>query len=288
MIKYSFKRRCKDHQSQYRSEVLMVKEDTYVNVIGDEDGFVNGLNFFSGLGVFSSVKNRYPYFRKPLYCNLLRSEHIPFNFFIPLEKDKEFGKKVFNEILGGIIQKITQIRIEYPEHTPTKYLEDRTSFDTFIEYQHIDGTIGILGIEVKYTEKSYPFSGSTEKEKMDDPDSIYYRRSKDSGVFVKDDLTDLKQHKFRQIWRNHLLGESILIVDKPKYSHFHSLTLYPEGNTHFTHVLPKYLESLKPEFRDRVQGVTYERFFEICRKHIPDEYGKWLEYLERRYLPKKL
>ena len=287
MIKYSFKRRCKDHQSRFRSKVLQVGFDEYENVLFDDDGFKNGLNFYSGLGIFSSVNKRYPYFRKPLYCNLLRSEHIPFNFFVPLVGDKEFGKMVFNEILGGFIQKITQIKIEYPEQTPTKYLEDRTSFDTYIEYQHTDGSTGILGIEVKYTEKSYPYSGPTEKEKMDDTDSIYYRRSKKSDVFENVDLTDLKQHKYRQIWRNHLLGESILIVDTPKFNHFHSLTFYPNGNTHFTEVLSGYKKFLKSEFQDRVQGVTYEKYFEICRKHLPnEEFEKWLWYLERRYIVK--
>ena len=131
----------------------------------------------------------------------------------------------------------------------------------------------------------FPDQFKTEKEKMDDTGSVYYRRSKDSGVFKDGDLTVLKQNKYRQIWRNHLLGESILFVDKPKYSHFHSLTFYPEGNTHFSDVLPKYLEYLKPEYLDRVQGVTYEKYFEICRKHLPDDdYKKWLEYLERRYI----
>ena len=288
MNNQSFKRQCKNHQSKYRSEVLKVKEDKYPNVIREDDGFKNGLNFYPGFGIFQSVKKRYPYFRGPLYCNLLRSEHIPFNFFIPLDKDKDFGGKVLNDILGGYIKKILTIEIEYPDKTPTTYLEDRTSFDTYIEYQHTDGSLGFFGIEVKYTEKSYPLSGTTERDKMNDTDSIYYRRSKDSGVFDIEDLTILKQNKYRQIWRNQLLGESILIDDKPKYSPFNSITFYPQGNTHFTEVITHYQRFLKPEFHDRVQGVTYERFFETCQKYLPDDnYKDWLEYLRRRYLPSK-
>lgn len=283
---YPFKRDCRNHQSRFRKEVLGVEKNVHPNIIKDDDGYLKGLNFYSDLGVFQSVKKRYPDFRKPLYCNLLRSEHIPFNFFIPFKKDFDFGKKVFNEILGGIVNQIIKIEIEYPEGYHPEYLNDRTSFDTYIEYGHMDGSIGILGIEVKYTEHSYKMKeGSKEKRDVENEKSLYYQRSRESGVFQDCDLKVLKQDDYRQIWRNHLLGESILIVDKPKFCHFHSLTFYPEGNTHFTHVLPKYLEYLKPECRDRVQGVTYERFFEICRKHKPDdEYGKWLKYLERRYL----
>jgi hypothetical protein len=278
----NFKNQCRDHQSKFRSDVLCVNFHDYVNVLNDEDG-ERGLNFYSGFNIFKSVKERYRYSRKPLYCNLLRSEHIPFNFFIPLDRDKEFGKKVFNEILGGIVDQIIRIEIEYYPKPKEKYLNDNTSFDTFIEYQHIDDTIGFLGIEVKYTEKSYPYSGQTEKDKTEDTNSIYYRRSEESGVFLK--FNGLKKDDYRQIWRNHLLGESILIIDKPKFNHFHSLTFYPSGNTHFTDVIFEYKEYLRPEFKERVQGVTYEQLFEICQKHIPnEEYGKWLEWLEKRYL----
>ncbi|MBM3404212.1 MAG: hypothetical protein FJY10_04910 [Bacteroidetes bacterium] len=282
---YDFKRNCRNHQSRFRSEVLKVWFDRYINVLLDEDG-KKGMNFYSGFYIFSSVKNRYPGFRKPLYCNLLRSEHIPFNFFIPLDRDKEFGKQVFNEILGGIIEQITLLKIEYPEIPPSKYLDDRTSFDTYIEYRHVDGSEGILGIEVKYTERSYELkNGSKEKRDVEDETSLYYRRSCKSGVFQKGILSLLKQDDYRQVWRNQLLGESILIEDKPKYSHFHSLTFYPEGNIHFTEVISGYQELLKPEYRDRVQGVTYERFFKICRKYLPnEEFIRWLEYLERRYI----
>lgn len=283
----SFKSRCRDHQSKFRSNTLQVEFVQYVNILKDNDGYLKGLNFYPGFDILKSVKKRYPFFRKPLYCNLLRSEHIPFNLFIPLEKNKEFGKRVFNELLGGIIHNFTKIEIEYPDKTPTHFLNDRTSFDTFIEYRHIDGTLGFIGIEVKYTEKSYPFSGKTEKDKMEDINSIYYQRSRESGVFSDRNLFELIQHGYRQIWRNQLLGESILIVEKPRYNHFHSLTFYPERNTHFTEVISGYKSYLRPEFQERVQGVTYEQFFEICHKHLPnDECGKWLDYLNRRYILK--
>jgi len=282
---YEFKRICREHQSRYRFYDLQVWFDRNINVLLDEDG-KKGLNFYSGFEIFSSVKKRYPDFRKPLYCNLLRSEHIPFNFFIPLDNDKEFGKKVFNEILGGIIDHITQIIIEYSPQPKQKYLDDNTSFDTYIEYRHIDGSNGILGIEVKYTELSYPLlDKSREQVKMYDLTSLYYTMSIRSGIFQQENLTYLRNDDYRQIWRNHLLGESILIVPESKFRHFHSLNFYPEGNIHIKEVILQYQNFLKDECRDRVQGITYEQFFRICQKHLPnEEFGKWLEYLERRYL----
>lgn len=288
---YPFKNLCRLHQSQYRSEVLKVWFDDDINVLNDEDG-LKGLNFYDGFDILKSVEERYGDrykggFRKPLYCNLLRSEHIPFNFFIPFKHDLNFGKQVFNEILGGVIDHLIDIKIEYPEDTPTNYLKDRTSFDTYIEYKHTDGSNGFIGIEVKYTELSYPI-GVKEKREMENPESLYYKRSRESGVFIDCDfntLRTLSEDDFRQVWRNHLLGESILIVDKPKFGHFHSLTFYPEGNIHFNKVINEYQSFLKPEYRERVQRVTYERFFEICRTVVNDkEFKMWLKYLKNRYL----
>lgn len=281
MKKRNFKNQCRDHQSKFRSEVLKVGYENLHNILNDEDG-KRGLNFYrsEGFDIFYSI--RLP-FRKPLFCNLLRSEHIPFNLFIPLSWEKEFAKRVFNEVLGGYIDQIDQIVIEYSPKPRENYLDDNTSFDTYIEYLHIDGTIGILGIEVKYTEGSYPYSGKTEKEKMESPESHYYQRSNESGVFLN--LIDLKNDNYRQLWRNHLLGESILLADKSKYNHFHSLTFYPSGNTHFTKVITEYNKFLKPEYGERVKGVTYERFFQACQNHLPNEdFSKWLDWLEKRYL----
>jgi hypothetical protein len=45
---------------------------------------------------------------------------------------------------------------------------------------------------------------------------------------------------YRQIWRNHLLGESILLIDKDKFKYFSSITIYPNENAHFQKVSKEY------------------------------------------------
>ncbi len=285
-----FKNQCRWHQSFYRSEILKVWFDEDINVLLKEDG-EKGLNFYDGFGIRDRVK-KIP-FRKPFHCNLLRSEHLPYNLFIPLDQNQDFCKQVFNDLLGSTIidRIIHDIEIEFAPQPREQYLNDYTAFDTYIEYKHIDESIGILGIEVKYTEGSYPLkAGSTEHRRMTNEfnKSKYKEITQLSGKFQLNDgdFDQLKLDRYRQVWRNHVLGESILLKMDSKYRHFHSLTLYPAGNIHFTEALREYKEGLlKPEFQDCVRGVTYEDFFRSCRKYCPNhQYHKWIEYLEKRYL----
>jgi hypothetical protein len=102
----------------------------------------------------------------------LRSEHIPWNVFFPMslsENNLKHAKDIFNFIINQVspesqkILEITAIKVEYApidekatEEPFTKcYLNDRTSFDTYIEYVAEDGEKGGIGIEVKYTEEGY-------------------------------------------------------------------------------------------------------------------------------------
>lgn len=106
-----FLRRARLHQSIFRAKNLNLPFDTYGNYLTKADG-EKGENFFNGFGIFEAVK-KYRKYNKPLYSNLLRSEHIPFNFFIPLDKDRNFCKNIFSDILKIEIRSIDRIEIEY-------------------------------------------------------------------------------------------------------------------------------------------------------------------------------
>jgi len=282
--KSGFLSKARLHQSKFRAEILNVDCDTYGNYLLPDDGGT-GLNFYSGFGVFEAVKARYPKYSKPLYSNMLRSEHIPFNFFIPLNNDKGFCKNVFNEILSIEILSIDRVEIEYAPKPSINYLNDATSFDAYIEYTTTDKTSGIIGIEVKYTEQEYKISEhSKEKKDIDNPDSLYYKRTNECGLFKQEDISKLKSDNFRQVWRNHLLGESILIEDKDNFSHFTSMTFFPKDNLHFTKVSKEYMNMLLRNDNNFIP-ITYEHFFELLKKYCPnDNFRNWIDYLEMRYI----
>ena len=280
-----FLRRARLHQSKFRAEVLNLPCDTLGNYLTKEDGEI-GNNFYQGFNIFEAVK-KYRRYNKPLYSNMLRSEHIPFNFFIPFDLNKTFCKNVFNEFFGGVIQTVERIEIEYAPKPKEKYLNDGTSFDTYIEYSRSDNSKGIIGIEVKYTEKEYGLEkNSTQRNAIIDKTSKYYSVTERCKIYKPEAIYVLQTDKFRQVWRNHLLGESILLADSDKFKHFTSLTLFPKGNLHFIKTSKEYIDLLENN-GNKFLPLTYEDFFDGCIKHCPDEnYKKWLDYLTARYIVK--
>ena len=293
-----FLRRARLHQSVFRATYLDLPFDTYGNYLTQEDG-EKGKNFYEGFGIFDAVK-KYRKYNKPLYSNLLRSEHIPFNIFIPLDKDRNFCKNIIAAVLKSEIASIDSIKIEYAPKPKEKYLNDKTSFDAFIEYTNSDASKGIIGIEIKYTEREYPLikfqknKKTGEKEltkawidvenyKNQKTDSIYLNVTKKCKLYKEEHYMDLIKDDFRQIWRNHILGESILQADKCKFKHFTSLTLFPKDNEHFVKTSKDYIDFLINN-DNKFIPLMYEDFFALLRKYCPNsDYEKWLNYLTIRY-----
>ncbi len=289
-----FKAKARLHQSRYRAEKLNLDCDNYGNYLIKEDG-ERGKNFYNDFEIFQAVKN-YRDYNKPLYSNMLRSEHIPFNFFIPLREDLEFCKNVFNKILDGciksidgkaIIDKEENIKIEFAPSPKGNYLNDRTSFDTYIEYTHIDNSKGIIGIEVKYTEQEYKLKlDSTEDKAINNVKSDYFRvtNNEQRKLYKSGNISKLKSDEFRQIWRNHLLGESILLFKPKEFNHFSSITFFPKGNKHFVETSKKYIDLLQSN-DNRFLPVTYEEFFKYLNEYSPNnKFSNWIKYLQERYI----
>jgi hypothetical protein len=73
-------------------------------------------------------------------------------------------------------------------------------------------------------------------------------------------------------------------MDKDKFKHFTSLTLFPQGNHHFVKTSQEYIELLIGNDNNFLP-LTYEDFFKACLKHYPDiNYRNWIEYLVERYI----
>lgn len=278
-----FLRRARLHQSVFRATYLDLQFDTYGNYLTKKDG-ENGKNFYDDFGIFDAVK-KYRKYNKPLYSNLLRSEHIPFNFFIPLNRDRNYCRKIISDILNSNIASIDRIEIEYAPKPKESYLNDGTSFDAYIEYTNTDDSKGMIGIEVKYTEKEYKLQPNSKQEKdVSDINSVYYEVTGKCGLFKTNSIDVLSTDKFRQIWRNHILGESILFADNNKFQHFTSLTLFPVDNKHFVETSKEYIDLLVRN-DNKFIALTYEDFFALLRNHCPNnDYGKWINYLTTRYI----
>jgi len=220
--------------------------------------------------------------------NMLRSEHIPFNLFYPLEKLRNNDTELLNSFLKKLldnnirIDKVTRIKIEFASDThKSKLLDDNTSFDAYIEYLDGEKKCG-LGIEVKYTEKSYPY-GKTERKRMfDQPNSEYNRLTRDCEYYSPEKIKELKGNKLKQHWRNHLLG--IKLVELKELDIFHSVHIYPEGNTYQKEACDRYSDCLVDNKKQSFIPVTFEKFISVATNVLSGkEYKDWIDYLKKRY-----
>ena len=220
-----------------------------------------------------------------LMANMLRSEHVPWNIFVPMMTDLVAAAKCFSEILPHRdIKSIRNWKIEYAPNT----IQDRTAFDVYVEYQTSSGETGAIGIEVKYTEEGYSV-GNKEFAMMQDPLSAYSVTTRNSECFVNNDPLQFNNPDFIQLWRNHILG--LAMLQQGKVDYFDSLTLYPSGNVHFHSsdchigVIEAYKELLTDKGKDTFHAITYEAFFQLLRsKYSSNKNRLWLDYLEARYI----
>ncbi len=283
-----FKRQARLHQSKFRARVLKAGCQDYGNRLAGSDA-LQGKNFYLGFPqIFEAVRRDHPLRpavrTSPLYFDMLRSEHIPYNFFVPLRLDPELAKWIFNHFFEGVIKTIRDIRIEYAPAPKECYLRDNTAFDAYVAYDHADGSAGGIGIEVKYTEREYAY-GKTEKQQMLSPASPYNRVTGKSDLYKAEFVQALREPKFKQVWRNQLLGEAML--QRQEIQHFASVLLFPSGNHHFVEVCDMYVDGIKPAFRDHFKAITFEKFIEVAETHVdrsPDEFTRWLSYLKERYI----
>ena len=282
----AFKARARAHQFAFREEVLGdYYEEKNPRVILSPGAVRRGLIFcetyrdliLRKVGKFGT---------SALFSNMLRSEHIPYNLFVPMEEDPDSAVAVFNEIVGGGVSRIRRVCIEFAgDEDRAMYLDDGTSFDAYVEYESVDGERGGIGIEVKYTEHGYPI-GVKEAADIKNVDGLYRKMTVKSGYFVPDlDVqVFLKAHHLRQIWRNQLLGYAM--VDRGEIQRFHHVHLYPRDNSHFhQYAIPEYKRLLTRKGEECFVGLTYESLFDMLGRYFTtDRQKEWVDYLYRRYI----
>ena len=298
-LSYSeFKRKAREHQVKFREEILCVEYNKYPNVLNFADAR-KGLVFYEGFReeILAELKKPIPKTSSApsgqMLTNLLRSEHIPYNIFFPMNKDLSGCKDLFNHILGTEeILRIKDIKIEHHPEPIEDYLSDHTAFDVYISYIDTNNKECGIGIEVKYTEKEYALKeGTSEYAHVKDEQGNtrlfgpYLNATIDSKYF-KDEVTHdiLVANKFRQIWRNHILGASMVL--RGDIEKFTSITVYPEANVHFHNdAMPDYYELLTETGKNTFIPLTYEELFSLMDKYLNIENGKeWNLYLRQRYL----
>ena len=282
-----FKRWARALQFAYREDVLRdFNEYRAPQVLLSEENAKRGLIFYDGCRdlILSKTGN----VATQLTANMLRSEHIPYNLFTPLETMPEISADLFSKMIGVPIEQIQSIKIEYAgTGDKSMYLNDRTSFDAFVSYTTPDNRKGGIGIEVKYTENEYPL-GDKEGKDIAGDNPLYRKMTIESGYFAHE--LDIKMfltaHHLRQIWRNHILGYSM--KHKGDVDIIHHVHIYPEHNEHFhNYALPEYRALLTENGNDSFKTMTYENYFDMLDYYRDNtQVSDLVKYLRKRYLGK--
>jgi hypothetical protein len=88
-----FKRRARLHQSKFRAVTLGLREYRgYGNRLCTADALA-GKNFYPWPGMLAAIERRYRLADTKLTFDMLRSEHIPFNFFVLSTSSSRSGTK---------------------------------------------------------------------------------------------------------------------------------------------------------------------------------------------------
>ncbi len=135
--------------------------------------------------------------------NLLSSQPMAFNIFGPLHHDPDLAAALLDPLLpGGVTSASVHIEWAPPKEL---HLADATSFDAAVRYTTRSGYPALAAIETKLTE---PFSQKTYG--RGDRHAIRYREvARQSTAWLDPDATELADLGWNQLWRNHLLVESI-------------------------------------------------------------------------------
>ena len=297
----SWQAKARKHQSEFREVEMKVpavpntsRSGCYGNVISPEDG-ARGVNFY--LPFRDEIMKDLNGKTGAILTNVLRSEHIPYNVFFPMRHDLQKTALLFRMLTGKDVETVEDIIIEYAPSPKEEYLDDLTSFDTYVYYKNSKGLPCGIGIEVKYTEQGYQI-GKGEEQKIKDRNSTYYKATRESGRF---DYVGISEEEFivsnfgkhnrgndlRQLWRNHILGLSM--IQHGDIKDFLSVHLYPSFNEHFnpksSTVLADYTSLLRDKDKKTFLPITFETLFDAMIKCGMDEIDNvWIPYLTRRYI----
>jgi hypothetical protein len=238
-------------QGIYRNQKI---ENAYCNYVFDDNGFVN---FMRNKQLQADAKNELAAIKqrerltdeKRLFENLLSSQPLAFNIFLPLKwHNFEVGNAVFKELFPFLnIKQLVDIKLEFVPgdgigKDDRKITTDNSCFDVYMEYQNNKNELCGIGIEVKYTE---PFSQSDYwKETGYRKDRYINAIQKYFAQFSIENAKEYLQPTYNQLFRNQLLAEEA----KDKFNMGCVLAVvYSEEDVKCIDTVTKFLDLIKLE-----------------------------------------
>ena len=205
--------RMRAHQSWWRAERLKLpcgtdhRGKSYGNYLTKADADA-GRNFLTD-AIHATARERMKSGPgvEPDRCttNLLSSQPMAFNLFGPLRADPTLAARLLDPMLpGGVTAASVHIEWAPPKD---QHLGDATSFDVAVRYTTRLGKPALAAIETKLTE---PFSQIAYGQDETDVRTARYRGVAGRSKVWRDPADpQLADRRWNQVWRNHLLVESV-------------------------------------------------------------------------------
>jgi len=304
----SFRALAEAHARKYRKEILsLVEYEKYGHILVSGDA-EKGLNFLNQ-DIFEGVKKRRDRGKGVDWSrtskNLLASQAMCFNLFVPLSKDKRFTVELLNSLLHLNAQEIIgEVQIEYTP--PKEILNDQSGpagvdCDTLIEYRTADNLTGIVVIETKYVEEEFSLCGFRKYNQKDKcpidtaPDALgencryhskkhykYWNLTLESEIFDLDKITGVKcpfSGPLWQLWVNTVLAYGI--AKAGGYDQFHFVVIAPKANIALSEkevIWEQYRQLLK---KDVFRPISLEVVINTMLEISPNV--DWVKRFEQKY-----
>jgi len=279
----AFTARMRFHQSWYRAKVLRLPYGTgpkknsttsFGNMLRPEDGD-KGKNFLTPQ-IFEVARRRLkggggtvePF---GLLHNMLSSQPMCFNLFGPLVDDLDLATRLARALWGNAIGRVTRVAIEWAPEPMQEYLNDRTAFDAFIEYDCQGGGLGFAGVETKLTD---PFSDR----RYDGP--LYRRWMGDGSPWREDAYERVADGVHNQLWRDHLLVWSMLRQPRSDYREGRLVVVRHPTDEASGRTIAGYAELLRDD--STLQELLLSELVDAWTPVVGP--GSWLDDFELRYL----
>ncbi len=140
---------------------------------------------------------------KRLWCNLLSSQPLTYNLFGPLKLDLKLATEFFRAIFPDFVSSVADIAFEHaPGRGKAAFTADYTAFDAAVAVHTPRGHVGVIVIEIKYSEslRSCPTPTNPRHDAI----------AAASGLFRDHAAPQLRQAPMQQLWREHLLSRAML------------------------------------------------------------------------------
>jgi hypothetical protein len=238
-------------QGIYRNQKV---ENEYCNYVFQDSGFVNFMRNeqlkADAEKELAAIKQRERLTdEKRLFENLLSSQPMAFNIFLPLKwHNFEVGNSVFKELFPFLnIKHLVDIKMEYVPGDGAgkenrKITTDNSCFDVYVEYTNNKNERCGMGIEVKYTES---FSQSDYWKETGYKKERYINAIEKYALqFAMENAQDYLQPTYNQLFRNQLLAEEVR--DKFKMNCILAV-LHSEEDEKCIDILTKFRDLIKLE-----------------------------------------